>query len=52
MWDIECILNHLHGKLNQRQFILWGRSMGAVAALLYLATRALLAEEKKLLGLG
>ena len=47
MWDIDCVLAHLNKVYSQHRFILWGRSMGAVAALLYLAMKALRAEEKK-----
>jgi pimeloyl-ACP methyl ester carboxylesterase len=39
IWDIESVVNHLRNHFNQHKFILWGRSMGAVAALLYLATK-------------
>jgi alpha-beta hydrolase superfamily lysophospholipase len=47
IWDIECIIQHLREHYNQYQFILWGRSMGAVAALLYLSTKAMLAASKE-----
>ena len=40
MWDIECVISHLSEKHEQSKFILWGRSMGAVAALLYLSTKS------------
>jgi alpha-beta hydrolase superfamily lysophospholipase len=39
IWDIQCVMNHLQDNCNQYKFILWGRSMGAVAALLYLSTQ-------------
>ena len=32
---IEPVINYLHKKKYIREFILWGRSMGAVATLLY-----------------
>lgn len=32
--DIHAIVEHLRGK-NYKKFVLWGRSMGAVATLLY-----------------
>jgi alpha-beta hydrolase superfamily lysophospholipase len=50
IWDIECVLAHLKEHYSQQKFILWGRSMGAVAALLYLATKALLADNKQPMG--
>lgn len=36
MWDIELVIQHLERSFGQKKFVLWGRSMGAVAALLYL----------------
>ena len=39
IWDIETVINHLNKNFNQQKVILWGRSMGAVAALLYLSTK-------------
>lgn len=47
IWDIESIISHLKEHFAQWKFILWGRSMGAVAALLYLATKSLLADSKQ-----
>lgn len=41
IWDIECVIEHLKEHYRQKKFILWGRSMGAVAALLYLAVKSL-----------
>lgn len=46
IWDIECIIEHLKENFKQEKFILWGRSMGAVAALLYLSTKSILAHSK------
>jgi pimeloyl-ACP methyl ester carboxylesterase len=36
MWDVELVIQHLERSFGQKKFVLWGRSMGAVAALLYL----------------
>ena len=36
VWDIEAVIKFLSTKYNQKKFVLWGRSMGAVTALLYL----------------
>ena len=36
MWDIEAVIEELKHKFRQRKFVLWGRSMGAVTALLFL----------------
>jgi fermentation-respiration switch protein FrsA (DUF1100 family) len=47
IWDIECIVEHLKEHFCQYRFILWGRSMGAVAALLYLSTKSLLAASRE-----
>ena len=47
IWDIECIIEHLREHYHQYQFILWGRSMGAVAALLYLSTKCMMAATKE-----
>lgn len=33
-YDVQCVIDELR-KRNQKYFVLWGRSMGAVAALLY-----------------
>lgn len=35
------MIEHLKENYRQKKFILWGRSMGAVAALLYLAVKSL-----------
>lgn len=36
--DIKCIINYLQENFEQSEFVLWGRSMGAVASLLYLSS--------------
>jgi len=38
--DIEAILMYLYRKKHLREFIIWGRSMGAVASLLFNNTMA------------
>ncbi len=47
IWDIECVIEHLKEHFGQYKFILWGRSMGAVAALLYLSTKSLLSSSRE-----
>ena len=34
--DLRCVIKHLIAKHSFKQFVLWGRSMGAISALLYL----------------
>ena len=36
IWDIDLVVEHLEAAFEQKKFIFWGRSMGAVAGLLYL----------------
>ena len=36
--DIDCVIRYLAQEMGQEQFVLWGRSMGAVSALLYVAS--------------
>ena len=47
------MIKHLMEKQEQSKFILWGRSMGAVAALLYLSAKSALTsgtERSKIIG--
>jgi pimeloyl-ACP methyl ester carboxylesterase len=36
-YDVSAVLDHLSNKFNIKHFYLWGRSMGAVAAVKYLS---------------
>ncbi len=35
--DVRTVINYLYGEIGVRDVVLWGRSMGAVAALIYSA---------------
>ncbi len=44
-YDVRAVIEYVEEKFGSRRYLLWGRSMGAVTALLYTATYALYSDK-------